>query len=41
MTKQKRYYISQYQKLVEFDDNKNTERLVNFLIKDKIIQKPK
>jgi CDP-glycerol glycerophosphotransferase (TagB/SpsB family) len=31
-------YINNYRKLVEFNDNKNTDRLVSMLIKDKIIK---
>lgn len=37
-TYQKRKYIANYRKIVEFSDNHNTDRLVNMLIKDKIIK---
>ena len=39
--KQKEEYIKKYRKIVEFHDNKNTERLVECLQKDKIIKKVK
>ncbi len=35
--KQKKEYISKYEKIVEFHDNKNTDRLINLLKQDKII----
>lgn len=31
--------IKKFKKIVEFDDNKNTERLINMLIEDKVIRK--
>ena len=34
-------HIRKYRKIVEFNDNKNTERLINMLIKDGIIKKRK
>jgi CDP-glycerol glycerophosphotransferase (TagB/SpsB family) len=37
-TMPKQRYINNYRMLVEFNDNKNTERLVSMLIKDKIIK---
>lgn len=36
-SKQKQEYISKYEKIVQFHDNKNTERLINLLKRDKII----
>ena len=38
---QKKKYIDKYSKIVEFHDGKNTERLINYLIKDKIIKERK
>ena len=37
LTSQKKEYIENYSKIVEFKDNKNTERLVQKLIQDKFI----
>lgn len=37
LKEQKQKYIENYNKIVEFRDNKNTERLIEKLIKDKII----
>ena len=34
---QDKKYIDNYRKIVEFNDNKNTERLINYLKKDKLI----
>ena len=34
---QKDIYIEKYREIVEFNDNKNTERLISFLKRDKII----
>lgn len=36
-SEQKREYISKYEKIVQFHDNKNTNRLINLLKQDKII----
>ncbi len=36
-SKQEQSFIENYRKIVEFHDNKNTERLIEFLKKDKII----
>lgn len=36
--KQKKDYIIKFKKIVEFNDNKNTDRLINKLIEDKIIK---
>lgn len=36
-SKQKDIYLRRYKRIVEFDDNKNTERLIEFLKSDKII----
>lgn len=34
---QDKRYVDRYRKIVEFNDNKNTERLVNYLKRDKLI----
>lgn len=39
--KQEQEYVDLYSELVEFKDNKNTERLIRFLEKDKIIKRSK
>ena len=33
--------VEKYRKIVEFHDNKNTERLIEYLQKDKILKKVK
>ena len=39
MKKQKEEYVKKYREIVEFNDNKNTERLVEFLKNDKLIKR--
>lgn len=39
--KQKKIHQNRYKKIVEFSDNKNTERLIDFLIKDGILNERK
>ena len=34
---QEKKYVDRYRKIVEFNDNKNTERLINYLKRDKLI----
>lgn len=37
LTEQKKEYIKKYKKIVEFSDNKNTERLIEMLKKDNVL----
>ena len=37
MTNQRKKYINRYKKIVEFSDNKNTERLIRMLKKDNVL----